>query len=82
MKFVTRYYPADGCSGVDPEHARQHGRRYDTQEQAEAAIREHLGADFGKWTDDDGTVCLHESDAEGCGGFALELERLDRACGK
>jgi hypothetical protein len=41
---------------------------------ARAAVHARCG-DHGKWEDDDGAECWHESDDDGCGGYAIE--RMD-----
>jgi hypothetical protein len=71
--YEIAYYPPDGHGTPVDKPPAIDGQRFATVAEARVAIREHLrGKDYGLWsgTDDD-IEAWHESNEDGCGGFAI-----------
>ncbi len=68
MRYHVVYYGPD-VSNMPPERI----ARVKTKDAARTVIRQRIGGRrFGRWTDDDGNECWHESLEHGCGGYCIE----------
>lgn len=76
-QYRVSYYGPDGTGGKPYDPPAPDGETFGTLEAARAAIREALGGKtYGTWSggDDSMVEAWHESDVEGCGGYAIEAQ--------
>lgn len=73
MVYWVKPYDGEGGVSLATVEAVPAGP-FDTIDAARTWIKRRLGGDFGQWdgVEEDGDIeCWHESDTEGCGGFAI-----------